>query len=140
MTSTVFVYGTLKPNLRFFSVAQQGGEFEKEEGYLEGFDLYHLAPENYPALIRGNGNVQGWLYTYKDINKALIHLDELEGIYLSPPEYERVEVIAQPSGKMVWVYLFLNQDRLAKETAVRLEHGIWQPSESAIGSLPKGIE
>lgn len=127
MTSSVFVYGTLKPDLRYYSVAQQGGEFAKEEAYLEGFDLYHLEPENYPALIRGSGRVYGWIYHYKAIEQALDYLDELEGLKLEPPEYERVEALAQPGDKTAWVYLYLNQQRLA--TAFRLEHGLWLPRE-----------
>ncbi|MCA9835354.1 MAG: gamma-glutamylcyclotransferase [Trueperaceae bacterium] len=139
MTTSVFVYGTLKPDLRYYFVAQQGGEFVKEEGFLEGFDLYHLEPENYPALVRGRGKVYGWLYTYTDIERALVYLDELEGLHLNPPEYERIEVEARPSGKKVWVYLFLNQERLTVDTAFKLEGGVWLPSDAATGHLPKGI-
>lgn len=60
MISSVFVYGTLKPGLRYHYLAQQAGSFSKEEVYLEGFDLYHLEPENYHALIQGERQVYGW--------------------------------------------------------------------------------
>ena len=140
MTDSVFVYGTLKPGLRYHPVAQQGGAFEKEEAFLEGFELYHLHPENYPALIPGKDKVYGWIYTYKNIDKALVHLDELEGLHLQPPEYERVITIAKPGEKRVWVYLFLNQARLEKEGAVRLESGVWAPQASEAGLIPKGIQ
>jgi len=137
--STVFVYGTLKPGLRYHHVAQQGGKFRFEEAYLEGFDLYHLSPENYPALRRGSGRVHGYCFQYEQIHKALEYLDELEGLHLSPPEYERVEVMAYPAEKKVWVYLFLNEERLKEKTALKLESGIWQPDDFSEGLLPKGI-
>ncbi len=140
MSNTVFVYGTLKPGLRYHWVAEQGGVFEKEEAFLEGFELYHLNPENYPALIRGKNKVYGWCYTYKAIDQALLHLDELEGIHLDPPEYERVLATAQPSGKQVWVYLFLNHERLAQYSATLVESGVWLPIDAESGLIPKGIQ
>lgn len=35
MLNKVFVYGTLKPGLRFHFVAQQGGKFAAEEAFIE---------------------------------------------------------------------------------------------------------
>lgn len=137
---TVFVYGTLKPELRYHYVAKQGGVFRKEEAYLEGFDLYHLEPENYPALVRGNGKVHGWCFIYQDIKKALGFLDELEGLHLTPPEYERVEALAYPSQEKTWVYLFLKPERLKEKTATKLERGVWLPNSTKQGLIPKGIE
>ncbi len=138
--SSVFVYGTLKPGLRYHYVAEQGGAFEKSEAFLEGFDLYHLEPENYPALVKGKGRVQGWLYQYSDINAALPFLDELEGLDLDPPEYERVEAIAYPKEQKVWVYLFLNQARLDEKTAYKLESGLWLPQAIHNELIPRGLE
>ncbi len=136
MTS-VFVYGTLKPGLRYRYLAEQGGPFSEEEGCLDGFDLYHLSPENYPALVRGGNRVYGWRYTYDDVAAALPVLDRLEGLHLSPPEYERVEAVSQPGDVAVWVYLYLNRARLASAELVR--SGVWTPKIS-IGVLPKGLE
>ena len=137
MTASVFVYGTLKPGLRYCYLAEQAGAFAEEEAYLENFDLYHLSPENYPALVRGAGRVYGWRYTYEDIGAALKVLDRLEGLHLTPPEYERVEAISQPGDVAVWVYLFLNRERLA--SAKLLRSGVWRP-EGLEGVLPKGLE
>ena len=35
LLNRVFVYGTLKPGLRYHDVALQGGKFEAEEAYIE---------------------------------------------------------------------------------------------------------
>jgi len=139
MTS-VFVYGTLKPGLRYHYLAGQAGVFTKEEAYLENFDLYHLEPENYPALVRGEGRVYGWRYTYKNIDAALKVLDHLEGLHLEPPEYERVEATAQPSGKTVWVYLYLNGERLGLETATLVSSGIWTPAKLKDEFVPRSLK
>jgi gamma-glutamylcyclotransferase (GGCT)/AIG2-like uncharacterized protein YtfP len=135
--TSVFVYGTLKPGLRYYSVAQKGGTFTQAEAYLEGFELYHLEPENYPAIVPGRGRVYGWVYDFEDIAHALVYLDELEGLHVTPPEYERVEVLAYPSRKKVWVYVFL---KLQEKTAFKLESGVWLPKESQDGLLPRGLE
>ena len=137
MTSSVFVYGTLKPGLRYRYLAEQAGAFSEEEAYLEDFDLYHLSPENYPALVGGDNRVYGWCYTYDDIGQALKVLDRLEGLHLDPPEYERVEAVCRPSGAAVWVYLYLNRARLASAELVR--SGVWTP-ESSDGVLPQSLE
>jgi gamma-glutamylcyclotransferase (GGCT)/AIG2-like uncharacterized protein YtfP len=135
--SQVFVYGTLKPGLRYHYVAQNAGLIHIEEATLEGFDLYHLEPENYPALTTGTGNVHGWRFEFEDIEKGLEALDELEGLHLSPPEYRRIRALSQPDGLWVWVYVLNNLARL-KSSAWRVRDGIWQPSNTT-GELPKGI-
>jgi gamma-glutamylcyclotransferase (GGCT)/AIG2-like uncharacterized protein YtfP len=135
--SQVFVYGTLKPGLRYHYVAQQAGLKHMEEATLEGFDLYHLEPENYPALIEGSGCVYGWRFSFEDLDKGLKALDELEGLHLSPPEYRRIKALSQPNHMWVWVYVLSNVARL-ESSAWRVLDGAWQPSHTS-GTLPKGI-
>lgn len=137
MTRAIFVYGTLKPGLRYRYLAEQPGAFAEEEAYLESFDLYHLSPENYPALVRGENRVYGWRYSYENIGAALKVLDRLEGLHLTPPEYERVEAVSQPGNATVWVYLYLNRERLA--SAELVSSGVWTP-EGSEGVLPKALE
>lgn len=137
---SVFVYGTLKPGLRYHYLAEQAGTFDKEEAHLDGFDLYHLEPENYPALVRGEGRVYGWRYTYADIDAALKVFDHLEGVHLEPPEYERVAASAQPSGEKVWVYLYLNRERLELKTASLVPGGIWTPQKSIQDNVPRSLK
>lgn len=123
----VFVYGTLKPGLRYYHVATAGGEFESEEGYVDGFDLYHLMPENYPVAIRGSGQIFGWIYTYSDIERALNYLDQLEGIDEDPPLYERV-LTTSNTGMQVWMYLGLDFARYTSSLgASKISSGVWLP-------------
>lgn len=133
----VFVYGTLKPGLRYHYVAQNAGLNHQQEAYLEGFDLYHMEPENYPALVPGTGRVYGWRFAFEDIAIGLAALDELEGVYLSPPEYTRSQALSQPGNTLVWVYLYNHPERL-QSSAWQIQDGVWQPS-TARGVLPKGI-
>ncbi len=137
LITQTFVYGTLKPGGRYHYIAKDAGLNQQEEAYLEGFDLYHLEPENYPALIQGQARVYGWRFTFIDIARGLEALDGLEGIHLSSPEYRRIKAISQPGNLDVWVYVYNNLERL-KNSAYLVQDGIWQPSP-APGILPKGI-
>ena len=138
----VFVYGTLKPSGRYHFIAQEAGLISQEEAYLEGFDLYHLEPENYPALIEGRGKVYGWRFEFADMAIGLAALDKLEGVSLPVPEYRRVQALSyakndQANREQVWVYLHNNLQRL-KASAWLVSDGIWQPS-SEVGILPQGL-
>ena len=122
----VFVYGTLKPGGRYHSVAQRGGHFTSQDAYIEGFTLYHLEPEGYPAITRGQGKVHGNVFTFENIKQALPLLDELEGCHWDPPEYERIKTTAYPLDEEVWAYLYLDQERLRQPGVKRLENGLWR--------------
>ena len=135
-SSSVFVYGTLKPGERNFKVAESGGKFSWEEATITGHDIYHLDPENYPAVIPGSGTVHGYIYTYEDMTAALPFLDELEGTSFTPPLYNRVLVTTQPQGKEVWVYIYGNTDRCFLPTATKVESGVWKPIASEDGLYP----
>jgi gamma-glutamylcyclotransferase (GGCT)/AIG2-like uncharacterized protein YtfP len=134
--SSVFVYGTLKPSQRNHKIALNGGSFTTEECYIDGFDLYHFEPENYPGLLIGNGRVHGYALTYDDIDKALLSLDDLEGIHLNPPLYFRTSTICYPSGNKAWVYVYADESRCMKDTAKKIESGVWEPQSSEVGLYP----
>ncbi|MGL4612192.1 MAG: gamma-glutamylcyclotransferase family protein [Trueperaceae bacterium] len=51
--------------------------------------------KNYPAVVPGDGMVHGYVFTYEDIDAALVLLDKLEAIHDNPPEYTRQEVLVQ---------------------------------------------
>ena len=130
-TPHVFVYGTLKPGGRYHSVAQRGGRFTSQEAFIEGFTLYHLEPEDYPAITRfegtrGQGKVYGNVFTFENIEQALPFLDELEGCHWDPPEYERIKTTAYPLDEEVWAYLYLDEERLEGPGVTRLENGLWR--------------
>jgi gamma-glutamylcyclotransferase (GGCT)/AIG2-like uncharacterized protein YtfP len=119
----VFVYGTLKPGGRYHHVAKEAGAFTFDKAYLEHFVIYDLEPENYPAMVRGEGVVHGYVFDYNDIEAALVMLDRLEAIHDDPPEYTREQAIAQPMNETVWVYVYARAERL--KTAHRVENGEW---------------
>ena len=111
--TSVFVYGTLMPGERWEAVARQGGAYHAQIAQLSGVVLADLRPEGYPALFadaQASVAVHGWLYTYDAASwpRALPFLDDLEGLHLSPPLYERVRVTVQTSGgpAQAWVYLY----------------------------------
>lgn len=124
-SSSVFVYGTLKPGEKNAHVADLGGPFAAREAWLEGFRLYDLRPEGYPAMVRGAGRVHGVVLRFENISRALPHLDRLEGIEDTPPLYERVLVEVSPRRERCWTYLYLRKARLAMRGSRPVEGGIW---------------
>ncbi|WP_407541342.1 gamma-glutamylcyclotransferase family protein [Deinococcus radiomollis] len=127
---SVFVYGTLMPGECNAGVAQAaGGPDAQERATLSGYTLHDLRPEGYPALTPGEGLVQGWLlhYSAEQWPAALVHLDELEGLHLSPPLYTRTQAQASTaSGKQtVWVYLYARLDRLTEAGCAAVPSGDW---------------
>jgi gamma-glutamylcyclotransferase (GGCT)/AIG2-like uncharacterized protein YtfP len=139
MCQSVFVYGTLKPGLRYYHVAQEAGAFRQQQAWIDGFELYHLSPENYPALRPGAGRVYGWRYQYSDIAAALVRLDRLEGLHLSPPEYTRIQAQCQPDGQLAWVYIYHDPKRLERPGVSRVGSGDWQPDEVTGYVVPRGL-
>ena len=121
--SDIFVYGTLKPGGSNYALAQ--GVIYTAPAYVEGYDLLHFDPEGYPAIVPGGGRVYGVVLTFEDITAALPALDALEGLHLTPPEYARVLVTAQPSGKTVWTYVYVNRVRLAAAGITKVVGGDW---------------
>lgn len=126
---SVFVYGTLKPTERNHAVARFGGVFEVREAYLDGFVLYGLEPEGYPAIIPGSGRVHGVLLDYQDIATALPFLDELEALGETPPLYARIQALALPMQEEVWAYVHARQERLLRPGATRIVNGRWSEQD-----------
>ena len=132
---SVFVYGTLMPGECNASVAQAAGTpTGQERATLSGYALYDLRPEGYPALTTGDstvgrGQVQGWLLHYgaEQWPAALVHLDELEGLHLTPPLYTRTQAQARTASgtQAVWVYLYARPERLAAPGCVVVPSGDW---------------
>jgi len=126
-TPHVFVYGTLQPGGRYYPLALSVGLVAAEPAFVEGFCLFHLEPENYPAMTVGEGRVYGSLLSFRDISLALKTLDALEGLHLTPPEYCRALVSALPQGCPAWTYLYADVERLSRGGASKVEGGNWTP-------------
>jgi gamma-glutamylcyclotransferase (GGCT)/AIG2-like uncharacterized protein YtfP len=125
MIQHLFVYGTLKPGFENAFVAEQAGMLSYTEGYIKGYDLYHLEPENYPAIVPGTGRVYGGMMHFEDLAKALRILDELEGLNLEPPLYRREQVRVEPLAQVAWVYVYNYTIASASERFYLLPDGLW---------------
>lgn len=119
----VFVYGTLKPGERNDHVAHRAGLMGLWRARLVGFDLYHLSPEGFPAVVRGRGVVDGWVLLLRD----LAPLDLLEDVDAHPPLYRR-ERGRLAGGGSVWVYVYARRERLLQRGAHLCPQGSWQES------------
>ncbi len=125
----VFVYGTLQPGEANSSWAKRRGLTEAVPATLPGFDLYHLAPEGYPAIVPGSGTVEGVVLLFAEIDRALPRLDALEGCAQTPPLYVREIHPTDPFGP-AWVYVYDRTDRLDAPGATLLPGGSWPPPSS----------
>lgn len=126
----VFVYGTLKPGERYYDRYCAGKVIEETPAFTLG-KIYHLPIFGYPAMIPGDGKVQGYLLTFAK-PEFLPDLDGLED-YLpdrSPEQnlYNRREVeIYDRSGisqGLAWVY-FMTQEQIERFGGVPLPSGLW---------------
>ena len=136
----VFVYGTLMPGERYEAVAQAAGTpLSRERATLANHLLYDLRPEGYPALVAGGSGTDqgraeattahGWILTYsaEQWPAALLHLDDLEGLHLTPPLYARTLAQGQTQAGLqtVWVYLYARLKRLEQPGCVAVPSGDW---------------
>lgn len=126
----VFVYGTLLPGERNAHVAARG--FTAQAATLRGFTLHHLHPEGYPALTPGPADaaVRGAVLTYdpQAWKAALPGLDDLEGLYDTPPLYIRqVAPVTLEGGEEItaWVYVYARAERLLAPGARVVPGGDW---------------
>lgn len=128
----VFVYGSLMPGRHNAHVARAGGAtFEALPAQLAGFALLDLQPEGYPGIVSGTPEqvVHGWLLMYSpaDWERVLPHLDDLEGLHLSPPMYRRETVVVQlgTGPQAAWTYIYAWQERLRRAGCTPVPTGRW---------------
>lgn len=127
MIEYVFVYGTLKPAHRFHYLCQDMGLASSQKAFIQGFNLFHIDPENYPAIIAGSGTVYGYLLEFEDITKALVALDDLEGVDKNPAHYFREKVKAKPQNVEAWAYVINLAGGITMDRLEPVPSGIWQP-------------
>lgn len=121
------------PGERNADVAGPPGSFRARRAMLDGHCLLHLVPEQYPAALVGQpGDVihgHALTYTPQDWAAALPFLDDLEGVDETPPLYHRVAVRLrlEDGGEVdAWVYLYAQQERLARPGVLPLPGGDWR--------------
>jgi len=128
----VFVYGTLKPNQANYPYYCQGKVIEKIPVFTHG-KLYHLPTLGYPAMVKSEGIVEGYLLTFLDDN-WLQKLDDLEDYQEGRDEqlngYQRCLITVYNASKMpisdAWAY-FMSFPRVKSLNGVYLPSGNWSP-------------
>ena len=126
MAHRVFVYGTLIPGQKNVAVAERAGMVSATSAIVHGYRLYQLEPEGYPALVCGPGVVHG---SVLELTGSLDELDELEGVHLRPPLYDRVR--CAPDGlDEAWVYRYARPERLSAPGATWIPDGRWVPNDA----------
>lgn len=128
---SVFVYGTLMPGERNAHVAGEPQGFTAQAARLPGFRLFHLSPEGYPGVVRGEGDVSGWVLTYapEAWARALPFLDHLEGLDETPPLYTREQVrvrLEDGSEAASWVYVYARPERWRQPGVTEVAGGDWR--------------
>jgi gamma-glutamylcyclotransferase (GGCT)/AIG2-like uncharacterized protein YtfP len=139
----VFVYGTLKRGERNFGVSQQAGWLRSEEGWLEGFQLFHIPRRerlsySYPAIVEGEGVVWGEVQWFADLGAALKTLDVLED---EGNEYLCIQAEAHLGGTLehhgfekgrtvkVWTYVYPDQDAIIRARGIPVPDGVWREAD-----------
>lgn len=125
----VFVYGSLKPEGKYFDryCAPYLTEMQEAIVYAKLYDL----PMGYPAIVPGDRPVRGYLFTFKN-PEVLTRLDELEDYLPDRPieqnEYQRKKIQTfdlqqQPLG-WAWVYE-MTPEQVERLGGVLLPEGNW---------------
>ena len=128
-STRIFVYGTLKPGERNYSVYCQGQVLSQMPAYTWG-DLYAL-PVGYPAMTEGTNKVRGVLLSFND-PQILSSLDRLEDYKEDRAadlnEYERLWVPTYDSSDRLityaWAY-YMTTARISQHQGLKLASGIW---------------
>jgi gamma-glutamylcyclotransferase (GGCT)/AIG2-like uncharacterized protein YtfP len=126
----VFVYGTLKPNGKYYPIYCQGKTIKEQKCTALG-KLFAL-PCGYPAMVMGNEQIWGFLLIFADV-KELANLDKLEGYSgydnASNNEYERREILVYDENNLpldtAWVY-FMSKEKVNALKGNYLVNGYWQ--------------
>jgi len=123
----VFVYGTLMKNFWNYKRYLEGRISRITPGKTYGL-LYHL-PEGYPALIAGNGIVEGEIIEPVDKN-LLKSLDRLEGYaeWRSDNLYirEKRNILTENGEEVAcWIYIYTDE-RYARENGILVPDGNWR--------------
>ena len=125
----VFVYGTLKPQEKYYPRYCQGKTTAEIPCWTKG-KLFAL-PVGYPAMTKGNDRVYGYLLTFAN-DVDLVHLDYLEGYTgvanSNKNEYDRlwIDVYDDQNIKLdeCWAY-FMTEDKIKKKQGTYLPNGYW---------------
>ncbi|MBP1890338.1 gamma-glutamylcyclotransferase (GGCT)/AIG2-like uncharacterized protein YtfP [Clostridium moniliforme] len=93
LVNKVFVYGSLRSGMFNYDKLLKGKVKGLKLGKING-ELFHIENKGYPAVVCGNKEIVGELMEFKDFNRTLSELDELEGYIYGDKnsEYIREEI------------------------------------------------
>lgn len=114
MGHRILVYGSLRQGLWAHDMFLQGLE-KKNVVIVQGFDLYRNKGQNYPFIVKGNGQLVTEMYEVND--EILQALDKFEGC---PNMYTRERVQAQ--GDFAWIYVY-GED--PNTDSIKIQSGDW---------------
>ncbi|MBD2176775.1 gamma-glutamylcyclotransferase [Pseudanabaena sp. FACHB-1998] len=125
----VFVYGTLKPNEANYAKYCEGKILTQQPAIAYG-KLFAL-PMGYPAMIQGDREVQGYLFSFED-DHIFESLDELED-YQSDRHFsenlytrQRIEIFDLERISLGWAWTYLmTLEQVSKFGGIYLENGLW---------------
>lgn len=134
VTTSVFVYGTLKPGGHYHEAYCGGFQLEATDGYIQG-RLFHFPDLGYPGALESvTDKIYGVLLTFnheKDL--VLSKLDQLEGYDPARPaednEYYRKLVTVYNESDLTimdnaWCY-FMTPEQVRRLNGAYLPSGIW---------------
>ena len=88
--------------------------------------LYDLG--DYPAMILGNGDVNGEVYRVNDMFQFIQHLDQIEGNVGDNPLFDRrIQLINSEKGQ-IWAYVYHYARPI--ESFRKIESGSWRMKDS----------
>lgn len=135
----LFIYGTLMPYQRNHLLI--GSPFIICPALIKGYSLWHLQPEDYPAMIHADCEdiVRGYIVLYDEIEflRRLPILDKLEGTEEKPPLYRREKIdfkelviscessIQYEKPIDTWIYIYNRTERLQRAGALKVQNGDW---------------
>ena len=125
----IFVYGTLKPGEANYQSYCAENIVEYLPAVTKGL-LYEL-PIGYPAMTIGEGNVHGFVLSFRN-PEILLDLDNLEDYHPERPpeknEYQRQKIqVFTSNGQnlgVVWIYL-MSPEKVQLLNGKNLPSGFW---------------
>lgn len=133
-TTSVFVYGTLKPGGRYHEAYCGLFEFQQLEAMVNG-RLYDFPKLGYPGAIESERHwIHGYRFTFSDPQETVLEkLDQLEGFKPDRPanlnEYYRkmvscYDVKGLKTDEAVWCY-FMDPSVVKRLEGIPIPSGHW---------------
>ena len=132
----VFVYGSLRDGFFNYEKYLAGKVLEKKAAKLENMRLYHMPYKGYPAIISGEGIVNGEIMVidpncYEETIKAMDEMEGFKGKDNLENEYDKiileVKNISDNEIEKCFVYFYnKNNDQRFEKESIYIQNGDWK--------------